>query len=245
MNESTPIAPPPIAASANVLEFSAQDIVPIVNASGAIEAILRQPRRVIFHLRQGSNGRVAAALLVCAAAFALVYGFVIGTFSGGAQLWITPLKVAGGLFVSAVICLPSLYIFACLSGSDAKLSQVAGLVAGLLGLTTLLLIGFAPVAWVFSQSTASVGVMGVLHLIFWTVAVAFGWRFLRNGFEHFSARRSGALNVWMVIFVVVCLQMTTALRPLLGTAPTVLPQEKKFFVSHWLDTLGKENGIRE
>jgi len=32
-------------------------------------------------------------------------------------------------------------------------------------------------------------------------------------------------------------QMTTALRPILGTADTFLPAEKQFFVSHWGDCL--------
>jgi hypothetical protein len=33
------------------------------------------------------------------------------------------------------------------------------------------------------------------------------------------------------------LQMTTALRPIVGTADTYLPKEKKFFVTHWIDSL--------
>jgi len=31
--------------------------------------------------------------------------------------------------------------------------------------------------------------------------------------------------------------MITALRPIIGTADTFLPQEKKFFVSHWVNCL--------
>jgi len=41
----------------------------------------------------------------------------------------------------------------------------------------------------------------------------------------------------MLIYLLVVLQMTTALRPLVGTADTFLPTEKKFFVKHWLDSL--------
>jgi hypothetical protein len=33
------------------------------------------------------------------------------------------------------------------------------------------------------------------------------------------------------------LQMTTALRPIVGRAETPLPTEKKFFLSHWADNL--------
>jgi hypothetical protein len=217
------------------------DRVPITGPISAVEAILRQPRRVIFHLRQAGSGSVIVALFGIAILSALVYGLVVGTFSGGVQMWAAPAKIAGGMLVSALICLPSLYIFSCLSGSQARLIEVVGLVAGLLGLTTILLIGFAPVAWVFSQSTSSVVVMGVLHLAFWFVATCFGWRFLRNGFAHLSAKSNGIMHIWFIIFVLVCVQMTTALRPIVGTSDTLLPKEKKFFAAHWLNVVEQAN----
>ena len=46
-----------------------------------------------------------------------VYGVVVGKFSGGAQLWIAPAKIAVGTILSILICLPSLYIFTCRAGS--------------------------------------------------------------------------------------------------------------------------------
>ena len=94
-----------------------------------------------------------------------------------------PVKIAGGLLISALICLPSLYIFTCLSGSQARLAEMFGLVGGLLMLMTILLIGFAPVAWLFSQSTDSVAWMGALHLVFWFIATFFGLRFLKRVFR--------------------------------------------------------------
>ncbi len=41
----------------------------------------------------------------------------------------------------------------------------------------------------------------------------------------------------MVIFLLVCLQMTTALRPIIGTSEHWLPKEKKFFLAHWSENL--------
>jgi hypothetical protein len=37
--------------------------------------------------------------------------------------------------------------------------------------------------------------------------------------------------------VLVVLQMTTALRPIVGTADTFFPTEKRFFLSHWGESL--------
>lgn len=215
--------------------------VPIRNLLGASEALLRQPRRVWFQLTQPGQLTLTLALLGVALGCALAYGFVVGTFSGGDQLWSAPVKTAGGLLVSGFICLPSLYIFACLGGANTRLLEVCGLVAGLLALLAVLLVGFAPVAWVFSQSTESVAAMGALHLAFAVIATGFGLKFLSRGFRELNAKFNGGLRVWVIIFVLVLLQMTTALRPLLGTSGTFLPAEKKFFLAHWLDTLGRES----
>ena len=79
--------------------------------------------------------------------------------------------------------------------------------------------------------------MGALHLTFWGIATFFGLRFLENGFSHSKARSNAGLNTWIVIFMLVALQMTTALRPIVGTADTFMPKEKKFFLTHWGDSM--------
>ena len=231
-----PVPPPPLSGPRPLGDDPAER-VPIPHAFAAIEALLRQPRRLLFQLRQPGAGKLIAAMLFTAFVSSLIYGVVAGTFSGGTQLWIAPVKIAAGLMISAGICLPSLYIFTCLSGSQARLSEVAGLLAGMLMLMTILLIGFAPVAWIFSQSTESVLWMGLLHLIFWLVATLFGVRFMKAGYSHANAKSHAGLNVWIIIFLLVALQMTTALRPILGKSETFFPTEKKFFVGHWFDCL--------
>jgi hypothetical protein len=79
--------------------------------------------------------------------------------------------------------------------------------------------------------------MGTLHLVFWGIATIFGLRFLEAGFSHSNARTNAGFNTWVVIFVLVALQMTTALRPILGKSETFFPSTKKFFVTHWGENL--------
>ena len=248
MNDQNPISPvppqippqlPPVATPGGQrpLGDDPSERVAIPNVIVAIEAILRQPRRVMFQLRQPGAGQLIVSMLFVSVMCSLIYGVVAGTFSGGTQLWAAPVKITVGLMISALICLPSLYIFTCLGGSQARLVEVFGLLAGLLMLMTILLIGFAPVAWIFSQSTESLAWMGTLHLIFWFIATCFGLRFLETGFSHSNARSLAGFRTWVVIFMLVALQMTTALRPILGTSKTFLPAEKKFFVAHWGDCL--------
>ncbi|HTV43505.1 MAG TPA: hypothetical protein VMF08_23280 [Candidatus Sulfotelmatobacter sp.] len=235
MNQQNPITPAIPVAADDVAER-----LPIPHAIAAIEALLRQPLRLSFHLRQPGAGRLIGQMLLITIGCSLVYGVVTGTFSGGMQLWAAPIKIAGGLLLSAAICLPSLYIFTCLSGSRARFAEVCGLLAGLLMLMTILLIGFAPVAWIFSQSTNSVAWMGGLHIVFWCVATAFGVRFLKQGFSRTEAKSQAGVNVWIMIFLLVALQMTTALRPIIGKSDTFFPAEKKFFIAHWADCLNEK-----
>jgi hypothetical protein len=247
MNEPTPNQPalpasatpnlPPLISGARPLGEDPTEREPIPNVIVAIEALLRQPRRLIFQLRQPGAGKLIAGMLFVAIVCSAIYGVIVGSFSGGVQWWAAPVKVTSGLLISTLICLPSLYIFTSLSGAQARLVEIFGLVVGLLMLMTILLIGFAPVAWLFSQSTNHVAWMGFLHLLFWGISTAFGLRFLQAGFAHAKARSNSGLNTWAVIFLLVVLQMTTALRPLVGTSEDVLPQEKKFFVTHWFDCM--------
>jgi hypothetical protein len=245
MNDNNPVPPqiPPVVGSnePRPMGEDPSDRAPITNVAAAIDAILRHPRRVMFQLQQPCAGKLIAVMLFVSIVCSLIYGVVVGTFSGGQQLWIAPAKIAMGLIISALICLPSLYIFTCLSSSQARLVEICGLLAGLLMLMTILLIGFAPVAWIFSQSTESLAWMGTLHLVFWFIATFFGLRFLSAGFSHSNAKSHAGLYTWVVIFLLVAVQMTTALRPIIGTSNNFLPKEKKFFLSHWGDCLDAQD----
>jgi hypothetical protein len=250
MNETIPPPLPPLEATPVTTHSDSStpgsdpaEQMPIRGVIGAVEAVLREPRRVMFALRQPGAGAAVAALIGIAVVSIAIYGLVVGSFSGGAQWWGAPLKIAVGLLVSALICLPSLFIFATLGGAATRFGEVIGILAGMLALTTILLIGFAPVAWVFSQSTGSLAWMGTLHLAFWGVSALFGLRFLHHAFAHQVRSRAG-IKVWTLLYLLVSLQMTAALRPLLGPASTFLPTEKRFFLVHWLDVVDKPAPVK-
>lgn len=207
--------------------------LPLRGLLPVIEALLRRPSDLWAQLGQPASGAVVGPMLLLATGCLALYGVVVGTFSGGTQLWAAPLKVVLGFVVSSVICLPSLYIFACLGGAKVRLMEVVGLLSSLAGLMALLLVGFAPIAWIFGQSTESLVWMGILHLAFWLVATAFAFRLFFNGFRVLGEGGGAGLKAWMLLFMLVVLQMTTALRPILGTSESLLPAEKRFFLNHW------------
>src|SRR3954463_11571921 len=203
-----------------------------------IEALLKYPGQIIHELQFKWRSELAIWFMVFAVAGMGLYGLVIGSFAGGAQFWIAPAKLALGTVLSVLICLPSLYIFACLSGIDAHLRTVTGVFFASVGLGALLLVGFAPVAWIFSQSSDSVVFMGALHLTLWAIGIYFGLRLVRGMSQLLSGRTGTQLRLWGLIFVVVCLQMTTTLRPIIAPGKTFFPTEKKFFLANWAEALG-------
>ncbi len=167
-----------------------------------------------------------------------MFGLVVGSFYGGTQYLVSPLKICIGEVSSLLICFPSFYIFASLSGVAVSLRALAGVFLSMFALTGLLLLGFTPVAWVFSQSTESVNFIAAMYMLLWAISTLFGLRLLNYMTGSQNTAERVHLRVWAVIFLLVSLQMTTALRPIIAPSKELLPAEKKFFVAYWLESLG-------
>ena len=163
----------------------------------------------------------------------------MGSFSFHEQLWAAPLKTLLGLTFSTIICLPSLYIFTALTGTSLGIKQIIQGMAGALALIATLLLGFTPVLWVFSQSTTSEVFFGFLVLMTWLISLFFGTGFLLKMLEQSGSHNRGPLRVWIGIFLLVTLQMSTTLRPLVGRSERLFTTEKRFFLEHWAMTISR------
>ncbi len=207
----------------------------------ALEALLKKPGGLLHALREREARSVVGPLALIALLCLCGYGVVVGSLSGGSQLWAAPLKVVAGSLASALICLPSLYVFLCLGGVDARLREVVGALVAMVALASVMLVGLAPVAWVFSESTDSVALMSVMHLVFWAIATGLGARLLGRFLG--KAGSVARLRGWLAIYLLVCVQMMTSLRPIVGRADTVLPTEKRFFLQHFFEMLDGEGRV--
>ena len=145
-------------------------------------------------------------------------------------------------------CYPSFYIFICLAGIDLKPASALLVLLSSISVFSILIVGFAPVAWVFSQSTNTVFFIGFFHIIFWFISTIFGMRVLVKAALSLRCRNLLYPLFWILIFVITSLQMMTALRPIIATSDSILPKEKVFFMYHWgklfSETIEKTEGTK-
>ena len=209
------------------------DSRPIQGWGAVLDALLKHPDRLLTGLTGAENGYLTRHLAIMGVLGMAAYGVVVGLFPGGMQMVVVPVKLAGGLLAAAFICWPSLYILLCLSGGQQTARELTGLLASALALLVVLMAGFAPVAWIFTQSAHSADFMGGLHLLLWMASSIFALRRLGCGLTALNGRSMLALPVWSLVFVVVCLQMTTTLRPLLGPFVDWDIAPRDFFLHAW------------
>src|SRR5258706_2283476 len=233
-------APSPIPPAAPRLDEDPADL-----ARPLFDQLLRSPSALLARLDGPDAGRCLALLALIAVVGHAGYGLVVGSFSGGVQWWAAPLKVTLGTFLCGAICLPSLYIFVSQSSAETHARHVLGMLLGMLASTGVLLAGFAPVAWIFSQSSNTVSLLAPLHYLVWIVSLVASVRFLKAGLRRWNAKRGALTGLWLAIFVVTCLQMTTSLRPILGSKERLFDPERKLFLLHWGQTIWSEAGWSE
>lgn len=168
----------------------------------------------------------------------ITFGLVLGGYNGGAQLWIAPTKIVFGLIFSAILCLPSFLIFNWLCGSQANTRSHLHILLCMIALVATLLLGFAPIIWLFSSSSESIIFFGFIASVLWLVSLSFSLRLLTQASKHFGSKHSAHLKLWFIIFSFVTLQVPVSIRPIIGEAPGLqLPTEKKFFLGYWLELM--------
>jgi len=202
-----------------------------------LDELLRKPDAGFARARAGApiGGwaiRVFAGSLGCC----VLYGAGSGFFAGGAQIGIAAVKAPLIVAWSALLCVPSLYVFGLLAGAALTRARFIVTLIGFVGMLALVLVGLLPIEWLFSVSTHSLAFVVWLHLALWGIAVVFGARFLRAALPEMPA---SAMLLWPALFCVVCFQVTTFMRPTLWreqNAPVVV-RGKLFFLDHFSQAL--------
>jgi len=211
-----------------------------------LSLVLKAPREFADRVAHDRfDWRASLTLLAAALAFDSLYGLAMGAFAGGNTLWMTALKVPLIALASLSLCAPSLYVLLGLSGSPVGLKQAVAVLSGAACLTSMLLVGFAPVAWLFGVSTTNVQFMIVLHIAVCGIGVGYGLRLLGTSVPS-GYGGNKVLIVWTTMFVMVCAQMLTHFRPLLTVAAdgTFREDRKQFFFEHLIESMtGRTNMV--
>ena len=202
--------------------------------------LLRAPGDVMgFADGKSRYGRLAAFLAVVTAVGCALFGFAVGAFVDLKVAALDAAKMVGVAAFSFVLCFPTLYVFATISGSKLPAARLA--VLGLVCTATLgsLLAALSPILWLFAVSTERVAFIVVLACLFAALAFAFVARPVAAATEKGIVANRAGLRVWLVVFAVVALQAVTLVRPMLapiGTPRT--PEGKCFFLMHFGKSVG-------
>lgn len=171
---------------------------------------------------------LAASLLCCAA-----YGAAAGCFQGGGQVLLASVKAPLIVAWTLVLCAPSLYVFASLSGATFGGRKFMAVLAAFAAMQGLLLAGLLPIGWLFSVSSRSLAFLVWLHLVVWLIALGFAGRMLRATLRECGARTD--LGAWLILYCLVAFQVATVVRPVLWRPPEgrLIETERTFFLEHF------------
>jgi MFS family permease len=167
-----------------------------------------------------------------------IFGLVTGFFVDWRVALLDMVKMIGVVVFGFALCLPSLYVFMCISGVVLSFSRI--LMAGLVvtAMMGCVMGALAPVIWLFSASTSSMGVFLMILLFAGSVAVGFGVLPIKRAYMAGVFKSCTALYSWLAILVVVMLQCITLMRPMLSpVGEDAKPQGKQFFIQHFFNSL--------
>jgi len=151
-----------------------------------------------------------------------LYGMVMGLSNSFLQALVSALKLPALFLATLVICLPTLYFFDLLYGSQLTFKQTAALMMSAISVTAALTLAFTSITlflWmtVGNQYTILILInIGVLAISSWwgLVFLRQGMKQVQGGVPRVPERR--ILTIWLLIYAFVGTQMAWSLRPFFG-----------------------------
>lgn len=115
---------------------------------GVLSRLLRDPEGVAADCRDAADlGPLAATALAAIALGAAVFGGVIGSFRGGAQIGYAAIKIPLALLATLALCAPGFHALAATLGRPWPLRTVVALSLSAAARAALVLLACAPVLW--------------------------------------------------------------------------------------------------
>jgi hypothetical protein len=200
-----------------VRPFRAQDF-------GIIEKILRNRYDFFREIREGIELQSKMkAMLISSISFFALYGAVMGSSHSLWQTMSSAIKLPILFVATLFVCVPSLYFFSLLFGSDQSLSQNLTVILTAITVTAILLLSFAPITLFFLLTAPQYQFFKLLNVAIFAVSGLMGVVFLYQGMKVVSgselegtSTRKWVLLVWMFVYAFVGSQMAWTIRPFIG-----------------------------
>lgn len=190
-----------------------------------VETILRDRQHFFEEIKTGVGlSEKIWAMLVSSSVFLAVYGAVLGSTHSLFQALSSAVKLPLLFFATMLICIPTLYVFSVLFGSNQRVNQSIALVLSALTMMSVLLLSFASITFFFMLTTSGYQFFKLLNVFFFTIAGIIGMSLLSQGMALISTsdqqpRRRGrslVLYGWIMLYAFVGSQMAWTLRPFVG-----------------------------
>lgn len=173
------------------------------------------------------TAQMTVTLLWCIVLFGMTYGAAMGTFGGvrPAQVLYSSLKVPLLLLVTGGISLPSVFVLYTLSGLRDDFPQVLRALLATQAALATVLAALAPFTVLWYASCRDYRLAILFNGLMFALATASTQRVLRRQCRELiarDARHRTLLQVWLIIYAFIGIQMGWMLRPFVGdpTQPT-------------------------
>lgn len=191
----------------------------LTDSFAIIGPVLQQPRRFFSEIREGAYlSRKIWALSVTSTVFLTIYGAMLG--SGHPLLSLNVAIAVPFLFLSGLAtCIPVIYLFDVLTGSQRSLAQIVAVLLSSLCATATVFFSFAPMMIVFSL-TATIPQFFGLNLCIIAMGAFVGLLYMVHGAiqtaivdtsHHLSKVNQRLHFLWVPLFLVVIAQMAWGL----------------------------------
>ncbi|MCL5267324.1 MAG: hypothetical protein M1469_04375 [Bacteroidetes bacterium] len=207
-------------------KFSLTDLLPgLQNKDEFFERILHDttPWRRVWQLT------------IAFAALTLVYGIVMGFYSGPLQAVTAGVKVPILFLLSLLICFPAFFILQLILGSKMKLTHMAVIVLSGYVLTGAIMVSFTPIVLLFVLTGGNYYFLQLLHIAIFVVSGIFGMKMVLDALKYSCEEknvypRTGVVvfRFWVVILAFVGIQLAWNLQPFLAEKTAAYAMFKKY-----------------
>ncbi len=181
-----------------------------------LDELLRSPRAIAERVRRREDLRplVMAALLALVLG-AGVFGAVLGSARGGAQLGYSALKLPLAVLLTLCLCVPAFAAIARALGRGIDLGGVVGLSLAAAGRAALVLLAFAPAVWFALDRGIGYHASVLLSALCYGVAGLSALRVMQSGLGR-DVRGVGILVCCAAVLLPTGAQSAWMMRPFIG-----------------------------